>query len=102
MEITTELFDEIIVTMGHARLFINTREKMHPTGINLYDNLLERLNKEDWRNQSNFCKCGQVKHVGFDKCVDCLNDNQVNSTCPHCGEYCTGKSVFCNPPIEES
>jgi hypothetical protein len=20
--------------------------------------------------------------------------------CPNCGTYCTGKSIFCNPPIE--
>lgn len=27
-----------------------------------------RINK-----QSNFCQCGQIKHVGFDKCADCLD-----------------------------
>ena len=22
------------------------------------------------------------------------------ANCPHCGTYCTGKTVFCTPPIE--
>ena len=22
---------------------------------------------------SSFCQCGQVKHVGFDECIDCLD-----------------------------
>lgn len=37
------LLDEVIVTMRHARIFITSREKMHPTGIELYDELLEKL-----------------------------------------------------------
>jgi len=37
------LLAEIIVTMRHARVFISSREKMHPTGIQLYDELLEKL-----------------------------------------------------------
>ena len=35
--------EEIIVTMRHARIFITSREKMHPTGVQLYDELLEKL-----------------------------------------------------------
>lgn len=34
---------DVIVTMKHARVFISSREKMHPTGIELYDELLEKL-----------------------------------------------------------
>lgn len=34
---------DIITTMCHARIFIASREKMHPTGIQLYDELLEKL-----------------------------------------------------------
>jgi hypothetical protein len=37
------LLDDVIVTMRHARIFITSREKMHPTGIELYDELLEKL-----------------------------------------------------------
>jgi hypothetical protein len=37
------LLQEIIVTMRHARVFITSREKMHPTGIQQYDELLEKL-----------------------------------------------------------
>jgi hypothetical protein len=39
------IMQEILVTMRHARIFIASREKMHPTGIQLYDELLwERIN----------------------------------------------------------
>lgn len=31
---------ECLVTLRHARTFITSREKMHPTGIDLYDKLL--------------------------------------------------------------
>lgn len=34
---------DVIVTMRHARVFITSREKMHPTGIQLYDELLAKL-----------------------------------------------------------
>jgi hypothetical protein len=34
---------EIIETMRHARVFIVTREKMHPTGVDLYDELVAKL-----------------------------------------------------------
>ena len=27
--------------------------------------------------------------------------NVTSGPCPHCGEYCTGKTVFCNPPIPQ-
>ena len=39
------LLNEILITMKHARIFICSREKMHPTGIQLYDELIERLEK---------------------------------------------------------
>ena len=34
---------EVIVTMKHAHVFITSREKMHPTGIELYDELLTKI-----------------------------------------------------------
>lgn len=34
-------------TMKHARTFITSREKMHPTGVELYDKLYEELNEEN-------------------------------------------------------
>jgi Flp pilus assembly CpaF family ATPase len=37
------ILQEIIVTMRHARVFITSREKMHPTGVQLYDELLTKL-----------------------------------------------------------
>jgi hypothetical protein len=37
------ILQDIIVTMRHARAFITSREKMHPTGVQLYDELLEKL-----------------------------------------------------------
>lgn len=38
-----ELLRETLTTMRHARVFISTREKMHPTGIDLYDQLLSKI-----------------------------------------------------------
>lgn len=31
---------ECLVTLRHASVFVRTREKMHPTGIELYDRLI--------------------------------------------------------------
>ncbi len=38
-----DLIRETIITMRHARIFIMSREKMHPTGVQLYDELLAKL-----------------------------------------------------------
>lgn len=38
-----KLLAEALVTLKHARVFISTREKMHPTGIELYDDLIRRV-----------------------------------------------------------
>ncbi|MGW8324141.1 MAG: hypothetical protein ACWGNI_00465 [Desulfobacterales bacterium] len=27
---------------------------------------------------------------------------ELDKICPNCGYYCTGKSIYCNPPIEDS
>ena len=43
VKLPKEIIDEIIVIMNHARIFITSREKMHPTGIDLYYNLLSKL-----------------------------------------------------------
>ena len=37
------LLDAVLSTMGHARVFIASREKMHPEGIRQYDELMESL-----------------------------------------------------------
>lgn len=44
-ELTTQraLLHEALITLTHARIFISTREKMHPTGISLYDELIEKI-----------------------------------------------------------
>ncbi len=34
------------------------------------------MDKDRDESKTNFCVCGQIKHVGFDKCVDCLFDEQ--------------------------
>jgi hypothetical protein len=39
----TDLLDEIIITLRHALMFINCKEKMHPTGVELHDDLIARL-----------------------------------------------------------
>jgi protein-arginine kinase activator protein McsA len=38
-----DLKEEILTTMKHARTFITSREKMHPTGVELYDELIEKI-----------------------------------------------------------
>jgi len=40
-----DILADVITTMKHARVFISSREKMHQTGIELYDELLERLTR---------------------------------------------------------
>ena len=37
------LIGEAITTMSHAETFIRTREKMHPTGVDLWCELVNRL-----------------------------------------------------------
>ncbi len=32
---------ECLVTLRHARVFCDSREKMHPTGLELYDQLVK-------------------------------------------------------------
>jgi hypothetical protein len=45
----------------------------------------QELYRPDWEKnnkqmhvdaKSNFCVCGQVKHVGFDECIDCIDERQ--------------------------
>jgi hypothetical protein len=36
---------DVIITMRHAHVFITSREKMHPTGVKLYQELLEKLER---------------------------------------------------------
>jgi hypothetical protein len=38
-----KLFKEALITLKHARVFIATREKMHPIGIELYDDLIRHM-----------------------------------------------------------
>ena len=39
------ILQECRVTLAHAAVFIRTREKMHPVGIEQYDELLVRLQR---------------------------------------------------------
>lgn len=36
-----EILLECLVTLRHASIFVRTREKMHPTGLELYDQLVK-------------------------------------------------------------
>lgn len=38
-----DLFGEIWCTLNHARIFIVSREKMHPDGVKLYDELRAKI-----------------------------------------------------------
>ena len=37
------LLREALTTLNHARVFISTREKMHPVGVGIYDDLVEQI-----------------------------------------------------------
>ena len=43
IKISPYVFDDILVTMKHALVFIATRQKMHEDGIKLYQKLLRNL-----------------------------------------------------------
>ena len=48
--ISPHIFKEIITTLKHAQIFISTKQKMHPDGINLHKDLitiLEDIGKEE-------------------------------------------------------
>lgn len=36
-----EVLLECLVTLRHASVFVRTRERMHPTGLELYDQLIK-------------------------------------------------------------
>lgn len=38
-----DILHESLVTLRHARVFITSREKMHPTGVELYDQLVKDI-----------------------------------------------------------
>ena len=31
--------------------------------------------------------------------IKLFNSIDWDVNCPHCGQYCTGKTIFCTPPI---
>lgn len=37
------LIGEAITSMSHAEIFLETREKMHPTGVQLWGELIDRM-----------------------------------------------------------
>ena len=44
--IPKDTFQEIIDTLEHARVFITSRQKMHKTGVSLYDKLISNLKSQ--------------------------------------------------------
>ncbi len=38
-----EILLECLVTLRHASVFVRTRERMHPTGLELYDQLVKDI-----------------------------------------------------------
>jgi len=70
-----ETLDYVLVTMRHARLFIRTRERMHPTGIDLWDELVKKLEEYepvlcDSPDQATPPEQGGVK---LSECLGCAN-----------------------------
>jgi hypothetical protein len=54
-----KLLAEALTTLKHARVFISTREKMHPTGIELYDDLIRRM-EQGARFRAGDAGCGRA------------------------------------------
>ena len=40
-----ELLQEVVDTLAHVQVFIRTRERMHPTGQTLYQEILDRVRR---------------------------------------------------------
>jgi len=66
--ISEELLNETIVTLSHARTFIKSREKMHPTGVELYEENLKKLICIQEMNKSpviSTFKCKKCRDTGY-------------------------------------
>lgn len=57
----------------------------------MYNNIKSHL--EDDLQEKGEWKFGRLERMND------MVDKQKTS-CPHCGQYCTGSSVFCLPPID--
>jgi hypothetical protein len=68
--------------MEHARFFISSREKMHPSGIELYDELLEKLELE---LEGIISKAHSEQDVENGYCERCLYDEEAER-CHECDE----------------
>jgi len=69
------MFNEIMSTMKHARIFITSREKMQPVGVNLYDTLLIALHT--YTSQQSIEADAKIRmNCAFldEACVDCEED----------------------------
>ncbi len=63
MKISGEFLNDIIITLHHARTFITSRQKMHKTGIGLYDELYSNLKSiaSQPPNATDKCNCCEWK-----------------------------------------
>ena len=73
--IRLELLDEAILTLEHARKFIISREKMHPSGVELYDECIAKLKGEEFPKPS--------RKDGKEPCGEC--HLQPGEVCDICG-----------------
>lgn len=68
---------DCLVTLRHARVFCDSREKMHPTGLELYDQLVKDVERAlrspdpELPSDEKDCACpgGQAEHLK--ECVYC-------------------------------
>jgi hypothetical protein len=56
----SDLLREALVTLRHARVFIGSRERMHPTGISLYDDLVGQIEKALMTERQGAAKAGEA------------------------------------------
>ena len=81
MEIDEGIFNDILTTLNHARIFIDSRQRMHRDGVRLYDKLVSLLEPIASQQASSTDACLPCPACG--KMVDIKIDNNGNVSGKH-------------------
>lgn len=92
---------ECLVTLRHARTFVTSREKMHRTGIELYDNLIvevaEALSAPEPALPATLdCdhkfRCNRHRDNPSNECCACGASQETSHGCKFC--YCVDSEAY--------